>query len=257
MAVTGPDDAARVAPAELVPAIRGAHARLLASIAGCTDADVAAPSRLPGWSRGHVLAHLVGLAAAATRQIEYARRGALVDVYDGGRPARDAAIEAGAPASAAEHRSAITSATERIDALLADLTREDWSRPVRYRAGTALDMAQAWWREVEIHLTDLDLGPASGDWSVQLCEHLTAFLAERLPGGSALVLEAPDGWVQELGTGPTRVLRGARTDLVAWLAGREPAGPVVADDGAPPPALGPWPAPQPPQAPQEPEAAGR
>lgn len=231
-----------VIPSEVVIAIGQAHVRLLDATAPLSDAQVAAPSRLPGWSRGHVLAHLAGLAAAVSRQVEHARRGEQVDLYDGGQPARDAAIEAGASAPAAAHRRALAGATERIEASLAGLSATDWQRPVRYRDGVVLDLAAAWWREVEIHLTDLDLGASGGGWSGVFCDQLTDFLAERVPAGTRLVLEAPGGWSRVLGAGTALRVAGERADLVGWLAGREPTEPLRVDAGAALPVLGPWPA---------------
>jgi len=234
-----------ITPGELVTAIRRTHERLGGAVESLTDAQVLEPSRLPGWSRGHVLAHLVTLGAAAARQISAARRGELVDFYDGGRAGRDAAIEAGATAPAAEQVRALRQATERIDELLAGLAPVDWDRPVRFRNEVVLSMALAWWRETEIHLTDLDLGPDSDSWTAELCDHLTDFLGSRVPAGTALVLVAPDGWTRELGrtrgAAVPRVVRGARSDLAAWLAGREPVRPVLDSAGGPLPELGPWP----------------
>ncbi len=233
-------------PGFLVTAILRAHSRLGGAIEPLTDAHVRAPSLLPDWSRGHVLAHISGIGAAAARQLEYARRGEQVDVYDGGRPARDAAIEAAAPAPAADHVHAVHRATERVEQALTALAPADWSRPVRYRDGVVRDMALAWWREIEIHTTDLDLGLDAAGWSGVLCEHLTDFLAERVPAGTRLVLASPDGWERVLGAGATPVVvRGSRTDLVAWLAGRKSPQPVRADDGAQLPILDPWPSPGP------------
>ena len=240
-----------ITPGELVAAIRRTHERLGGAVEPLTDAQVFAPSRLPGWSRGHVLAHLISLAAAAARQISAAHRGELVDFYDGGRAGRDAEIEAGSTAGAAEQVRALRRATERLDELLAGLAPADWDRPVRFRNEVVFSMALAWWRETEIHLTDLDLGPDSDSWSAELCDHLVDFLAVRAPAGTSLVLRAPDGWARVLaaGAGTTRVVRGSRTDLVAWLAGRDLVRPVVLDtadpdadiNGGPLPALAPWP----------------
>ena len=235
----------RAASAALVAAIGLAHAHLGRVVSAMTEEQVAEPSRLPGWSRGHDVAHLTELAAAVTRQIEAARAGELVEVYEGGRPARDAAIEARAPASAQAHERSLRRATAEIGVLLASLAPADWDLPVRYRDGVVRTVVQAWWREVEIHTVDLDLGAEPDGWSEAFCAQTVEFLAPRVPAGTTLVLEAPDGWVRELGAGAgsgvRRVVRGERTDLVAWLAGREPVHPVRADDDGALPALDPWP----------------
>ena len=58
-----------------------------------TEQDIKAPSELPGWSRGHVLAHICGIANAMGRQLEYAARGESVELYDGGSEGRNRAID--------------------------------------------------------------------------------------------------------------------------------------------------------------------
>ncbi len=54
-------------PAVEVPAIHLAHRRLLDFAAALTDDEVRQPSLLPGWTVGHVLAHLALNAEATTR----------------------------------------------------------------------------------------------------------------------------------------------------------------------------------------------
>lgn len=215
-------------------------------LARLTDAEVAAPSRLPGWTRGHVLAHLAGVGSAAARQLEHARARRLVDFYDGGRPARDAAIEAGAGASAEVHARDVLAAARRVESALAALGPEDWDAPTRYRDQPATAVAHAWWRELAIHLVDLDLGVGQDVWSPALLDHLVEFLAPRVPRG-VLVALVPGGGASrwELGDGAlVRVHARQAADLVAWLAGREPSEPVTAErDGERVglPELGPWP----------------
>lgn len=226
--------------------IEWTHERLRQTIEGLTDEQVAGPSRLPGWTRGHVLAHLANLGAAAARQLENAFAALPpVDFYDGGRPGRDAAIEAGAGASAAEHVARVVAALDRVDGLLDLLGEEALARPTGYRDLPASAVVLMWWRETSIHLTDLDLGVEHTMWGAALREHLVGFLAPRVPAGVRLDLEPTD--VDEhrcVGDGEPVRLVGAASDLVGWLAGREPLGPVRAErDGRPVdlPQLGPWP----------------
>ena len=75
--------------------IAAATDRLLAQVAELDDKDIAAPSRLPGWTRGHVLSHLARQAPALERLLEWARTGVETPQYPS-RRARDAEIEAGA-----------------------------------------------------------------------------------------------------------------------------------------------------------------
>ncbi|ONI87172.1 hypothetical protein ALI22I_22200 [Saccharothrix sp. ALI-22-I] len=207
-----------------------AHRRLATLIEGLTDEQVAEPSALPGWTRGHVLAHLAGVTIAMAGQAEH--EGTKVEPYPGGRPARDAAIEAGAGRSAQEHRAAIADAVARLTKAWDDV--RDWNTPAFYRDGTLTDTAYATWREVEIHTRDLDLGPVT--WSPEFCDHVVDFLSARVPDGVRLTLQAADRqWV--IGEGDDVTLTGSRTDLTAWLAGREPDGRIDGDK----PELNPWP----------------
>jgi maleylpyruvate isomerase len=192
-----------------------------------------------------VLAHLAGVGNAAARQLEAAVAGEVVEFYDGGMPGRAAAIEAGAGASAAEHRTRVRAAVARLEAAVHALQPPDLDRTTGYRGRAAGQVVVAWWREAEIHLTDLAVGPDHSTWDGRLREHLMAYLEPRVPDGVRVDLvptDADEG--RSLGSGEPFVVTGSANDLVAWLAGREPLGTVVAErDGAPAPlpTLDPWP----------------
>lgn len=223
-------------PDQAVRAVRAAVSRLSDVLEKVDEATVRAPSALPGWSRGHVLIHLANFSQAITRQVTEALAGRLVDLYDGGRPARNAAIEAGAGRPAPELLGAVHTSTAGLLDAWGNVGPTDWSRPIRHRDGTVADTVRNAWREVEVHTVDLDLGPASDQWSAAFCLHLLDFLRPRTPDGVRLVLQADDNrW--EHGTGEPWILTGALTDLTAWMAGRTPTGPVRGDL----PELKPWP----------------
>jgi putative transposase len=80
-----------------VAAVIEAHSMLERLVAGLDDQQVAEASALPGWSRGHVLAHLTDNARMFARLAEHALRGELVATYDGGMDERNAIIAAGLP----------------------------------------------------------------------------------------------------------------------------------------------------------------
>lgn len=226
-----------VNPETLAHALADADAALVALIGvvrTLPDDAGAAPSPLDGWTRGHVLSHVANVGPALARQAEFAARGETVAPYDGGQAGRDAAIEAGATRTSAEHAAALEAARARL--LAAWPAPEDalWSAPIAYRDGILSDAALAWWREARIHTVDatagLDDAVGYASWDDAFCAHLRDFLAVRLP--------AP--WSED--GGPELV--GDPRDVAAWLAGRTPAGPVSAlRDGrpAPLPELGPWP----------------
>ncbi|MEE4545370.1 maleylpyruvate isomerase family mycothiol-dependent enzyme [Streptomyces sp. V4-01] len=233
MAVTTP------APAALQAALTAGQERLRELLPRLTEEAVRAPSALPGWSRGHVLTHLEGVGLALARQARYALRGRQIEVYDGGRPARDAAIAAGHGRSATVLAQALSAALDEVAASWSAVTADDWARPVRYRDGTLLDAGLAWWREVEIHTTDALLGPSTADWPPAFSGYLVEYLAPRVPAGVRLTFDADDGpyhWT--VGEGRELAVKGRLTDLAAWLAGRRPARALAGD---PLPTLTDWP----------------
>jgi maleylpyruvate isomerase len=223
----------------LQAALSAGQARLRGLLDGFTEDAARAPSALPGWTRGHVLTHVEGVARALARQARYAQRGRLVEVYDGGRPARDAAIEAGHGRSAAALAAAVGDALDEAEASWGAVGPADWQRPVSYRDGTVLTAGLAWWRELEIHTADAQLGTGADHWPPQLCVHLVDFLSVRVPYGTELRLTAVDAdrsWT--LGSGEPVAVGGRLTDVAAWLAGRVPQQPLT---GGPLPELGSWP----------------
>ncbi|MEA5454505.1 maleylpyruvate isomerase family mycothiol-dependent enzyme [Sinomonas sp. JGH33] len=226
---------------EIHVAAEGARAEL----ERLADDSVRHPSELPGWTRGHVLAHLEGIAAALARQVEYATRGETAELYDGGQPARDQAIEEGSGATADEYRELVGSALDRVLADLDSLEPEQWNLPVRFRNGTVRDVALALWRELVIHRSDLGTGCTQQEWGEEFCRHLVDFLDPRVPSSSTFVLHTRSGEIR-LGTGSRVVLlEGRLEDVAAWLAGRPVGhGSVRAElDGAAIslPEIGPWP----------------
>lgn len=235
-----------VGPAEVGTQIATAETRLLTVLELLTDDQVTAPSRLPDWTRGHVLAHLAGLGAAAARQLENATTGVVEEFYDGGRPARDAAIEAGAGVDATEHREQLRATLERLGRARGALDPQAAARTTGYRDRPASAVLELWWRELAIHLTDLDLGLDHTDvWDGPLRDHLAVYLAPRVPGGVQVEIEPWD--VDEprtIGSGEPVVVNGAANDVFAWLAGRDPHAVLVAErDGVQValPVLEPWP----------------
>ncbi|MDA2808363.1 maleylpyruvate isomerase family mycothiol-dependent enzyme [Nocardiopsis suaedae] len=222
----------RSSPAFLLSSTHHRARRLLSVLDTLDDAAARDASALPGWTRGHVAAHLSGVARALARQARYAAEGRLVEVYDGGRDGRDAAIEAGADRSAAGLRTDVAEAVTEIEAAWPGAEGPGWELPVRHRDGTVLTALQCWWRELVLHTDDLRMPGGPRDWEPEFYVHLTEFLAPRAPEGVRLLLSPVDGAPQRmLGEGRTVVLSGAFSDLAAFLAGRAPEGVVAADTG--------------------------
>lgn len=226
-------------------------ATVISAVKNASEADLAAPTVLPGWTRGHVLAHIDGIGRALARQLEHAARGSTIEVYDGGQAGRDAAIEAGASRSPAEHVAALTEVQQLHRRYWPGEDSLVWFAPVTYRDGTVVDVALAWWREVSIHLVDLDVGTtAEQAWSQALCEHLLDFLSVRLPTGGLIELDAFEPGVRYVVAAtpgsptPPVTVTGPLTSITGWLAGREVRPlPLATSAGQTVdlPELGPWP----------------
>lgn len=238
------------APADLLAELHNAADAVTAIAAKFTDEEVKAPSALPGWTRGHVLAHLTGISNAMARQLEYGGRGETVELYDGGQEGRTKAINMAAGHDAdtqrAELRTALDRALRAFDALGSPGNGTGWQTPISYRGGVVLDGGLALWRELVIHASDLGTGLGPETWSRQFCEHLFDFLSARVPAGQKFVLQPLGLPPVGIGSGGrSTVISGMITDIAAWLAGREPSlGSLrasAAADGVDLPELLPWP----------------
>ncbi|MET8803000.1 maleylpyruvate isomerase family mycothiol-dependent enzyme [Streptomyces sp. NPDC004546] len=200
--------------------VRDATERLLTAVAKLDNASLAEPSRLPGWTRGHILAHLARNADA------------LVNVLEG-RPmyasaeARDADIERDAPRPLDDQLADLRESAARFQAV--GEVPADWSRTVQLRNGVTDSASRVpfrRWVEVELHHVDLGIGYELEDLPVEFTDREIDFLAERFAGHKGVPstgLSAGDGrnWTTGGGAegGPVGV-EGSATDLLGWLAGR-------------------------------------
>ncbi|WP_219468326.1 maleylpyruvate isomerase family mycothiol-dependent enzyme [Nonomuraea rhizosphaerae] len=143
-----------------------ATARFLATAASLTGDEIAAPSALPGWSRGHVLAHVASNAGSHVNLLTWARTGVRTPQYPSVE-ARAADIEAAASRTPAAHLSELRSGAARLAAAIDSLPAPAWRATVE---GMRPPPHPAWYvlvrrlREVEIHHVDLDAGYGPPDW---------------------------------------------------------------------------------------------
>lgn len=228
-------------PREIVPVVKEASRRLEASVAELDDRSLAVPTGLPGWTRGHVVAHLTHNADAFFEVTAAALTGELRTTYPGGSGVRDSAIERDACRPAAEAIEGLRAAHERLHGLWDSRSDDDWQLPVLFRNGVLAHLLAARWREVEIHHTDLDVGYPPSRWSPAFSHHAIDFLLPRLEEAEPVELIATDtGGSWQTGPQSTVEIWGQAHQLAAWLAGRaSPTDLGVSDADAP--ALGPWP----------------
>jgi maleylpyruvate isomerase len=223
------DGRSGVPPCESLRELAVATDQLLAGLSGLSDDEVARPSLLPGWTRGHVLTHLARNAEGGERLLEWARTGLPTYEYES-LSARAADIEAGARRPAAVLVEDVRQTAERFVTAASAISADAWLRVVRYTAGQerrAEVIVPARLTEVLIHHVDISRDYRPQDWpawftSAKLAG-ITASLNRRNQITTPVVLEATDtGTVTPLGAaGPDSPrMRGPGCELLAWLYGR-------------------------------------
>ncbi|MFE3455505.1 maleylpyruvate isomerase family mycothiol-dependent enzyme [Nonomuraea sp. NPDC059194] len=204
--------------------IAAATDRFIATVAGLDDVDIAAPSLLPGWSRGHVITHVTRNADGLGNLLSWARTGIETPQYSGpGR--RESDIEAGAARPAAEQRADLAESAARLAAAVEELPERAWSAPV---SALRPPPHPAWYvlvrrlRELELHHVDLGAGYTPADWPDsfvrrELHDCLACWPYGESTVGGIVFTDRADEW-RGLGKGP--VVRGEAREVLAWLTGR-------------------------------------
>lgn len=146
--------------------VPGATDRLLDTASALTDADVLSPSRLPGWTIGHVLVHIARNADGIRRMAEGAARGEVLDQYEGGVASRAADIDAGAARPIAAHVDDLRVSAAALRDAWDAMSPDAWANRTRPLGGesTAADGPVARLFEVEVHHVDLGRAYAPVDW---------------------------------------------------------------------------------------------
>lgn len=194
------------------------------------DGELAGPSRLPGWTRAHVVAHLARNADALINLLTWARTGVETPMYPSVE-SRDADIETSAAAPPSELRADFTASLDRLEHAIATMTDATWDGQVRTRQGRAIPASEVPWmrcREVWVHAVDLDAGCEFAQFPAELAVALLtdacAFAASK-PADVRIVATddpAPDGprFETTLGAGSSTV-RAPLAELLPWVLGRE------------------------------------
>ncbi|WP_433471094.1 maleylpyruvate isomerase family mycothiol-dependent enzyme [Saccharomonospora azurea] len=217
---------------------------VLSATAGWGEAELSAPSGLPGWTRKHLVAHLAANADALGNLVHWAATGERTPMYSSPEQ-RAADIEAGARRSASELTTWLRASAERLATAMADLDERQWRTEVLTAQGRTVPATEVPWmrtREVYVHAVDLDAGIGFADLPA---DFLTA-LADDVVGKRgakpdvAVLLTATDAgerW-RLPGTGTPVEVGGPLADVTAYLTGRPHT--VTATDGSPAPLLAAW-----------------
>ncbi|WP_341716808.1 maleylpyruvate isomerase family mycothiol-dependent enzyme [Micromonospora sp. FIMYZ51] len=215
-------------PLLLTGDVDDATARLLRTAARFDTADLAAPSLLPGWTRGHVLAHLARNADAFVNLLTSARSGARIPMYASAQ-SRDADIAAGAPRPPEEQLDDLRRSADRFTEAVAAMPPQAWSATVETRRGSWPAALLVWGRlrELEVHHVDLAAGYQPADWAAEFGHRLLHEVATAFAGrddAPPMVLRF-DGSRHELVIGDREqapVVAGTAAELAGWLTGRSP-----------------------------------
>jgi maleylpyruvate isomerase len=230
-----------VSPTEVSARLAALRASTAAMVAGFeerqwTDADIAAPIRLPDWTRGHVLTHIARNADSIAQALGGALRGEIVRRYPDGPEGRAADIEAGAGRPALAQLADVRDSADRLDRVFGAVAdAEAWDATADTQPCRAWIRAR--WQEVEIHRLDADPAYSPDQWPSDfvalLLPRLAGRLAERTsaPIRVEVVVEGSLGpdlvgrtWTtsgaESTGDRNRTDVRGPDWALLAWLAGR-------------------------------------
>ncbi|GMU77259.1 MAG: hypothetical protein AMXMBFR46_00600 [Acidimicrobiia bacterium] len=193
-------------PDYVIDACRVGHRRLVGAMAPLSAEELQSPSLLPGYTRRHVVAHVINKTKAHIWLFGGPPAGEVRRLHPDGYDA-DRAAEAGAARSTGELLTDLAQSFEQLEAAWDTLTDGMWTQAGIMTAGlrTMPEIVVHHLRNVEVHSVDLDIGYRPSDWPA-------VFVETELP--------------KRLNALPHRA---EHVDLLAWLLGRAPA-----------PDLGPW-----------------
>jgi maleylpyruvate isomerase len=173
---------------DLSDKIDQATQRLLDRARTITDPDLRAPSMLPGWTRGHVLAHLARNADGMRNVLVGVRTGRDRPAYASAE-AREADIEQYADRRATEHAADLAGSAMALRTVARQLPDDGWQVPVRMLDGAdffpAAELLTRRLAEVELHHCDLGAGYGPRDWpaffaDMELAEPMRSWRRDRL-----------------------------------------------------------------------------
>jgi maleylpyruvate isomerase len=242
-----PGDPAALA-AEQKAAVDAATQRLRRTAAGLSDQQAREPSRLPGWTRGHVLTHIARNADSLRNLLIWARTGVVTPQYaDAGE--RERGIAAGAGRPAADLLADLDASAAALAAEADSLRPGDWAAEVRGLRG---DPHPAWYTlqrrrtEVEVHHVDLGAGYSADDWPLDFAAALLASVVAGFADAKAppaLLRTTDTGSMLRIGppdAAPAAEISGPARAMLAWLIGRGAGDGLTAPPAGRLPVLPPW-----------------
>ena len=191
------------------------------------DEDLAASSRLPDWSRAHVVAHLARNADALVNLLTWARTGVETPMYPS-REVRDAEIVSTAAQTPADLRADYAAACSRLAVTLETLPAAAWTATVRNGQGRMVPATDVPWmraKEMWVHGVDLGAGltfaDAPPDFCAALVDEVHALFVDRgsAPDATLVATDVDRTW----GSGAARI-EGPVAAVAAWLTRSDSSG---------------------------------
>lgn len=194
------------------------------------DADLDGDSRLSGWTRRHVIAHVGLNARALTRLVQWANTGVETPMYDSPEQ-RNHEIDYSATLPPRALRHLNDHAAISLNVEWRDTPDAAWGNIVRTAQGREVPLTETVWmrnREVWIHAFDLGNGARFSDIPrdvlARLAREVPAMWARRGEGVDLRITATDAPELGELGGGAgsasARVVSGPLAGVVRWMTGR-------------------------------------
>ncbi len=209
--------------------VQQSQRRLEGFVAQLSDSDLRLPSRLPGWTVGHVLAHIALNAEALSRVLEAIAQQREAFMYESSKQ-RDLDIDALSGATQAAILDRIRTSNHRFDQVVAACDSQLLASATFRRAPgsdpfSASDLLARRLREVEVHAADC--GHRSYTYESWSDAFVDAELATLIPTAASRVSE-PIHLIDEhrfhhtIGNATmTPAVRATRRQIAAWLLSRQ------------------------------------
>lgn len=197
------------------------------------ESEWQSPSRLPGWTRAHVAAHLARNADGYRRLVEGVVAGVPTPMYDE-RTRRDD-IERGSEQTGLQLQIDLDTSAQRLAAAFDKVPDDAWDEAVfcagRERPLRLLPLIRL--NEIVMHRVDFGLGYSLQDAPGEVVEWLLRWCLVRTTERAidSFRVRCPDGGAATVGEHPHRTVTGTSAALLGWLTGRgDPAGVTGADN---------------------------
>ncbi|KJK59050.1 maleylpyruvate isomerase family mycothiol-dependent enzyme [Saccharothrix sp. ST-888] len=209
-------------------AVAESTGRLLRTVTELDPGSLGEPSALPGWSRGHVLAHLSRNADSLVNLLDGARTGRDIPQY-ASETEREDGIRSGAVRPLTEQLVDLKASDARFTEAAAKLSDAAWSASVRHRSGAVFPASHLLAKrrqELEYHHVDLAAGYAPEHWTEGFAAAELVRLAGQFAVASvpAVLLVAEDTGTRAqlgpVGAEPELTAEGPLRALTAWVSGR-------------------------------------